>query len=522
MAVIIGCIFIMVNWVKNNGWLCLILVVALFLRTYRLDYLELFGDELDVGYQSYSLVTTGRDYKGNFLPTYIHSFSEWRAPGLMYAMMPFIKVFGLNEWGVRVGPSVFGVLSILGFYLLLVKINIDKKVALLTAFLVSITPWHIQYSRAGFEVTLLSSLLMFGLYFLISKKVVISAVLLSLCLYVYSSANVLMPLLVIMTLYFYRFNFTEFKRFCLAGFLISIPIIYQLFFGHLSDRFATLSILGNKDVIAEVNDYRNGAGSSYISRVFYNKYVVSARKIFFNYSNALGSNFLFNEGDVTFRHSLHQVGNLFWVELPLVLWGIIQIIKRRKYFWIMGFLLIAPLASSLTIDGYNHATRLFLMVFPLSFLAAYGLANIKKFKLFFILMLLFEFSRFQYYYWNFYRNQSWRWWHTGYKESMQYISENKDKYEKVVMDNSYEPALIRFLFWNKIDSEKVFELDDSRDYFCIDSRFCFSRNLKKEGLGKGILYLISEERSGGKDWGEVLKTVYNYQNSPIFYLVSEK
>jgi len=105
---------------------------------------------------------------------------------------------------------------------------------------------------------------------------------------------------------------------------------------------------------------------------------------------------------------------------------------------------------------------------------------------------------------------------------MQYISENKDKYEKVVMDNSYEPALIRFLFWNKIDSEKVFELDDSRDYFCIDSRFCFSRNLKKEGLGKGILYLISEERSGGEDWGEVLKTVYNYQNSPIFYLVSEK
>jgi len=90
----------MVNWVKNNGWLCLILVVALFLRTYRLDYLELFGDELDVGYQSYSLVTTGRDYKGNFLPTYIHSFSEWRAPGLMYVMMPFISIFGLDEWGL--------------------------------------------------------------------------------------------------------------------------------------------------------------------------------------------------------------------------------------------------------------------------------------------------------------------------------------------------------------------------------------------------------------------------------------
>ena len=512
----------MVDIVKKNWIIFLIFILALFLRIYRLDYLELFGDELDAGYQSYSLLTTGRDYRGNLLPTYIHSFSEWRAPGLMYVMMPFISIFGLDEWGVRVGPVVFGVLSILGFYLLLLKINVSKNICLISAFLLAVTPWHIQYSRSGFEITLLSCLLIFGLYFLIIKRFFISAILLGFSLYTYSIANILMPLLIVLTLYFYKINFKNFFRFVLIGLFFSLPIVYQLFFGHVGDRFGTLNILTNKDVVAEVNDYRNGSGNTFISKIFYNKYTISIKKILFNYSNAFGSNFLFNEGDVTFRHSLHQVGNLFWVELPLVLWGIIQIIKRRKYFWIMGFLLIAPLASSLTIDGYNHATRLFLMVFPLSFLAAYGLANIKKFKLFFILMLLFEFSRFQYYYWNFYRNQSWRWWHTGYKESMQYISENKDKYEKVVMDNSYEPALIRFLFWNKIDSEKVFELDDSRDYFCINSRFCFSRNLKKEGLGKGILYLISEERSGGKDWGEVLKTVYNYQNSPIFYLVSEK
>jgi asparagine N-glycosylation enzyme membrane subunit Stt3 len=62
-----------------------------------------------------------------------------------------------------VGSVVFGVLSIWGFYLLLLSIGVSRKVSLTTAFLISITPWHIQYSRAGFEITLLSCLLIFGL-----------------------------------------------------------------------------------------------------------------------------------------------------------------------------------------------------------------------------------------------------------------------------------------------------------------------------------------------------------------------
>ncbi len=510
----------MVKLLKNNWILIILLFLAFFLRTYRLDYVELFGDELDAGYQSYSLLTTGRDYKGNLWPSYMHSFSEWRAPGLMYAMMPFIKVFGLNEWGVRLGPAMLGVLSIWGFYLLLLQIKASKNVGLLTVFILTISPWHIQYSRAGFEITLMSSLLLFGLYWLIKKRLIISAILLSLSLYTYSTANILMPLLVLLTLYFYKLNLKQLLKFVMVGILVSIPIIYQLFFGHVADRFGSLGLLNNKDVSAEVIEYRNGANNTLISKIFYNKYVISTKKILFNYSNAFGTNFLFNEGDVTFRHSLHQVGNLFWVELPLILFGLVALLKNKKYYWIIGFLLVAPVASSLTIDGYNHATRLFLLVFPLSFIVAYGFSSLNKFKLVFVLVLLFEFCRFQFYYWNFYKDQSWRWWHTGYKESMQYINENKDKYQKVVMDNTYEPALIRFLFWNKIDSEKVFELDDSGEYFCIDDKYCFDRSLKKDKVEKNILYMVSVERSGGNDWGKILRTVSNYQGKPIFYLLA--
>jgi 4-amino-4-deoxy-L-arabinose transferase-like glycosyltransferase len=151
----------------RNYWLLgLILFVGLFLRVNRLDYLELFGDELDAGYQSYSLLTTGRDYKGHWWPTYMQSFSEWRAPGLMYLMVSFIKLFGLNEWGVRMGPAFMGVISIGLFYLLLRLLKQTAVVAMWSSFFLAILPWHIQYSRAGFELTLLAVLLIGGVLLL--------------------------------------------------------------------------------------------------------------------------------------------------------------------------------------------------------------------------------------------------------------------------------------------------------------------------------------------------------------------
>lgn len=543
----------MVKWLKNNKWLILILLVASFLRVYRLDYLELFGDEVDAGYQSYSLLMTGRDYKGHLLPSYAQSFSEWRAPGLMYAMIPFIKIFGLNEWGVRLCPAFFGVLSILAFYFLLKEIGVSKKVSLWTSFLLAILPWHIQYSRAGYELTLLCFLILGGVFFL--KKainsnknalIIVSGLLFSVAIYTYNTANIFVPLLCLTTLIIWKAKKEKWLVLIFSGFIFCLPLIYQILFGHAADRFGTVAIFNNKDVIAEVNDYRNAGKNSWMSKIFYNKATVSGKKILFNYFNAFGDNFLFNEGDVTFRQSLHQVGNLYWIELPLIVWGLVVFIRNKNKtkgeWWLFGLLLISPTASSLTIDGYNHASRLFLMVFPLSYLAASGLDNVKKYLKYLILIILFlEFSFYQYYYWSFYRNESWRWWHTGYKEAMIYVFSNKNNYNKVIMDNTYEPALIRYLFWNKTNPKTIFSLKDKMDNkvdtfngFCLDEKTCFvdfQDKFKVENLNKNVLYLISQERSVGGDWDwsknppegiEVKRTVRNYDGTPIFYLVVKK
>ncbi len=546
---------------KKNFWLILILILAIFLRFFRLNYLELFGDEIDAGYQAYSLIQTGRDYKGHFLPLYAQSFSEWRAPMMMYFMAPFIKIFGLNEWGIRSYSAFFGIVSLLGIYFLLIKLGIRKNISLMTLFLVAILPWHIQYSRSGFEIILMSSFIIWGTYFLVDYfnkhklyKLVLAAVLLSLSFYTYNTANIYVPLFILI-IFGYRKIITKEKiikpafKLLMIMFVLSLPILYQIFFGAGATRFKKVSLFNNDGLVSEINDYRKQQNYSFVSKVFYNKVVYSIRKIGANYLNAFSSDFLFGMGDVTFRHSLHKVGNLFWTyTLFLIVGLVVFVLSKKKNFgdyFMLGFLIISPIPSSLTIDGAYHATRLFLMIFPLCYFAAIGFLKIFEYKkimgIILSVVLVFEFGYFQYYYWTSYRLDSWRWWHYGYKEIMQLSSKYYNEYENIYFENSYEPAYPRFLFWNKINPKTVFNVDDNfkenavgkYSGFCYQ-KFCFLNMgslINENKFKKNTLYLLSQSINIGGDWDwsksapegiRVLETVREPNGNPLFYLVVKK
>lgn len=536
-----------------------IFVLALLLRLVRLDYLELFGDEIDAGYQSYSLLMTGRDYKGHLLPFYAQSFSEWRAPFLMYAMVPFIKIFGLNEYGVRMVSVFFGLFSLFGFFLLMRQFKVKKEVAAACLFFLAICPWHIQYSRAAFELTLLMSLLFWGGFILklaLEKSDlrlgILSAVLFGMSFYTYNTANIYTPLLVGLIL-LESGKWKEKKLIVIFGILLAIfclPVLKEIFWGHAAERFKLFAIQNNDSVIAEINEYRNGAGNTLVSKMLYNKLTVSLKKVIFNYTNAFSSNFLFKDGDVTFRHSLHKIGNLFWGQLGLIIIGIVflgKTVKYRPWFW-LALLLISPIPSSLTIDGYNHASRLFLLVFPLSFFCGLGMVTVVEwargwkaiFLVGIILLLLGEFVNYQYYYWNFYKKESWRWWHYGYKQALTELRILEPSYERVLIDNTYEPSLVRYLFWNQIDPKSIFRINDqmSEDVFgykgfCVEKKVCFVNfgdKFLEKPLSTDTVYLISHERQVGGDWNleisppdgiRVLKTVYNPYRVPIFYIITK-
>ncbi|MBU0570240.1 glycosyltransferase family 39 protein, partial [Patescibacteria group bacterium] len=173
--------FIIHNSFLRSIKLCLfiILLVATFLRLWKLGSIpsHLTPDEASLGYNAYSILKTGRDEYGKFLPIIFKSFGDYKPGFYIYLTVPFVAIFGLTEFAVRLPGALAGVVAVWLIYKI-VKIlsfrftslqndnetrkleNGNKhslrqgqwKLEILTAFLLAVSPWHIHFSRGAWEV----------------------------------------------------------------------------------------------------------------------------------------------------------------------------------------------------------------------------------------------------------------------------------------------------------------------------------------------------------------------------------
>src|SRR3990167_1928038 len=142
-----------------------ILILAFILRFYKLGQipLSLDWDENSNAYNAYSILKTGRDEYGNFLPLTNRSFDDYKPPLYMYLEVPVIALIGLTPLAARLPSAVFGFLTVPVIYFLTKKLfeksNVSaqwsvvksESIALLTMLMLAISPWHLQFSRVGFE-----------------------------------------------------------------------------------------------------------------------------------------------------------------------------------------------------------------------------------------------------------------------------------------------------------------------------------------------------------------------------------
>jgi len=87
---------------KPALYLVLILVLAVFLRFYKIGQVppSLNWDEVAMGYNAYSILKTGQDEWGRKFPLLgFESFGEYKLPVFVYATIPGVWLFGLNEVG---------------------------------------------------------------------------------------------------------------------------------------------------------------------------------------------------------------------------------------------------------------------------------------------------------------------------------------------------------------------------------------------------------------------------------------
>src|SRR3990167_9502182 len=187
--------------------LLLIILLAGILRFWRLgEYPALNADEAAIGYNAYSLIQTGEDEHGNPWPVHFQSFNDYK-PGLyFYLVLPFVKFLGLNEWAVRIPGAALGVLTVLVVYLLVLELFKDRKLdidhrslAIIASLMLAISPWHIHFSRGGWEVNAATFFITTGIWLFFKsiknpKFLVMSLLSFVSSLYTYHAARVVVPL----------------------------------------------------------------------------------------------------------------------------------------------------------------------------------------------------------------------------------------------------------------------------------------------------------------------------------------
>lgn len=476
------------NWIKKYSLLVAIVVLAAFLRLWQLGVVPVSPDwdEAALGYNAYSILHTGRDEYGTFLPRALRSFDDYKPPLYTYLTIPSIAIFGLEVWAVRLPSAIMGTLAILGVYFLILELfEKDKRArayASLIALLLAISPWHLQFSRIAFEANTGLTLNIWGLYMLLRGRrsvywMSFSAFIFGLALYAYHSERVFVPLLLLASVVTWRKElFKNWKALLvpiIIGFITVLPLLPVVLDKTSLTRLQGTSSLADQTgllmrSVGKLTD--DAAVGDKIGALFDNRRIVYTQKIIEGYISHFSIRWLFILGDND-RHHAPDNGLLYLWELPFILWGMYALYKRRDAVsaFLFAWFLMAPIAASPTSET-PHAIRtlVFLPIFQI--FTAFGLfaaidwikvAQKKMHRAMYVLTMAGAavivagiFANTVYYFHMYYAHMNReysRFWQYGYKQAVIYTEEHKSQYKKIVVSTKLEQPHMFFLFYTKYD-----------------------------------------------------------------------
>lgn len=367
---------------RKNWPLIPIFLLGLFLRLFFLgSYPAGFAaDEAAQGYAAFSLLKTGADEWGVSWPvTSFRSFADFKAPLQTYLIIPSVALFGLNEFATRLPSALIGTLAILVTYFLSQEIfsflpssakgrdhisGGGVNLGHLAAFLLAISPWHLQFSRTALEANLLSLFIPLGIYLFLKglekpKLLSLSALSFVLALYSYHSVKVFLPFFLISLLYVYRKSISlKTIHFFLIPFILVLPLLYASFFGSALKRGGELLVtnlsLRQLKIVSDTQYYSPlNRVSTAISHVFTNKATFALDQFAQNYLSYLSPIFWFSQGgnEISY-HVIPDTGLLYLWQFPFILLALFNLLKNKNKLSLLIFawILLAALPAALTRD----------------------------------------------------------------------------------------------------------------------------------------------------------------------------
>jgi 4-amino-4-deoxy-L-arabinose transferase-like glycosyltransferase len=456
----------------NKYLIYFILLLAIFLRAYKINTLpSLNPDEAALGYNAYSLLQTGKDEHGISWPLHFKSFGDYKPGGYVYLDLPFIKILGLTPLAVRLPNLIFSILTIYVLYQLVFLLSPSRTLALCSALVLTLSPWHIHFSRGAWESSTSLFFITLGVYWLYlylekQKKVFLYlfTIPVALSFYIYHSARIVAPclFLILFILNFKKLFQPKIIYSLIIGALITIPVLISFFNNGGTTRFGGVGLTADHGPINRAEELLNQHGNTLLlNRIIHNKRVLYTISWAQKYASHFDLNFLFINGDDVPRSKSPDMGETYLFELPFLILGIIYVLKSKINLKqiLFPWLLAAPLASSLTFQAPS-ALRALSMTVPLSvFIAAglyyaYQLIHQKIFILLIIFLYIFSLAYFlDTYFVHAPKHYSFAW-DAGFSQIIPYVESQKNNYQHIYFTDKYDQPYILYLFFAKYPPQK--------------------------------------------------------------------
>lgn len=480
---------------KNWFWICfgLILIFNFGVRVYGLDKSppSVNFDEAALGYNAYSIMKTGRDEYGNYLPLSLRSFNDYKPALYSYFSIPFVYFLGLNEISTRMVSALAGTASLI-FLFLFLREFVTRKEHLLFIFLtLSLQPWRLHFSRTAFESNLSMFLFGGGAWFLYSylktrkfKKIIWSVMFFGLAAYSYHSARLAVPLIFglvsidpIKALY----QKIKVNLKVLVGLVIFIVLCLPIFMENSNlvlTRFRQENIFDRfypytpGELVTEGNPWLNWKNNP----VYYFAALVSGHIVAYVSPINLGSRvFHFVKGS---PQSIPSFSMLGWLESMIFVAGLVLLIKniKKEKYRFLVYWLVAGIAPAAVTWNWFHPLRS-LNIFPvLEIVVGLGMAGLLIWVSNWnskwlswgvksvwvgvtILSLIFVIN-------NEYRYAVWgnhgEYQPGGFKQGVATLKNLQDNYDQVIIDSPHAQSYIFFLFYQSFPPEIVQQYADMR------------------------------------------------------------
>lgn len=545
----------------------LILLFSIFFFSLGLRFFELAEtppalnwDEVSHGYNAYSILETGKDEWGQFLPlANFRAFGDYPLPVNLYFTIPSISIFGLNELGIRAPHAFLGGLVVLVCFFLARGLGLKTGVALLASFLVAVSPWTLFSSRSVLQSNLSLFFVALGMaLFFNSKKralfLPLSVLSLGFSVYSYHNARIFVPLLIFGLVLIYRRQWQEWwhkKR----KHLILTVLLALVFFAPLPSillnhesraRAQWVSIVDQGAVNQIIENRLQSKLPPLLTRAVYNRPVYFLTHFIQNYFGYFSPKFLFLEGGTHYQFNIPGRGILYFVGAPFFYLGlgflIFWSLKRKKMAQATLLWLALGIVPAALTRGGGHVVRASAIIPLPQILIALGFfqtvrlltergKNLAKILIgIFILSVLVSTGNYLKDYFGSYRqNYSWAWQY-GYKQVAEYTQSHYFDYDKIFITKKYGEPHEFLLFYTKWDPEGYRE--DSNliryfrsDWYWVDSfdKFIFVNDWEvKERLGQenGKVLLITSPENYPQGWS-IIKEIDFLDGKPAFEILEK-